>query len=69
MGCQVETPTGEVVGRVRELWATPAHDTMVVRGADGRDRLIPAAAGLVRAFDVTARRIVIEDVPGLTDPI
>lgn len=69
VGCQVETPSGEVIGRVRELWATPAHDTLVVSGADGRDRLIPAAAGLVRELDVAGRRIVIEDLPGLTDPI
>jgi len=69
VGCQVETPSGEAVGRVRELWATPAHDILVVVGPDGRDRLIPATAGIVRQLDVAGRRILIEDLPGLTDPI
>ena len=69
VGCRVETSSGEAVGRVRELWATPAHDTLVVDGADGRDRLIPATPALLREIDVAAGRIVIEDLPGLTDPV
>lgn len=68
VGCQVETPSGYVVGRVRELWATPAHDTLVVVGGDGREHLIPAAPALLRELDVAAKRIVIEDLPGLIDP-
>lgn len=69
VGCQVETASGSVVGRVRELWDTPAHDTLVVVGADGRDRLIPATPALLRQLDVAAKRIVIEDLPGLIDPL
>jgi 16S rRNA processing protein RimM len=68
IGCDVELASGERVGRVREIWDTPAHDTLVVEGADGRDRLIPAAPGILRRLDVAARRIVIEDLPGLIDP-
>lgn len=67
VGCRVELPGGANVGRVRELWDTPAHDLLVVVGADGRDRLIPVT--LAREVDVAARRIVIEDLPGLTDPV
>jgi 16S rRNA processing protein RimM len=69
VGCRVELPSGEAVGRVRELWDTPAHDTLVVEGLDGRDRLIPATPALLRRVDLAQRRIVIEDLPGLTDPI
>jgi 16S rRNA processing protein RimM len=69
VGCRVELPSGEAVGRVREIWDTPVHDTLVVEGPDGRDRLIPAAPGIVRQLDVAAGRVVIEDLPGLTDPI
>lgn len=68
VGCQVETPSGYVVGRVRELWDTPAHATLVVVGGDGREHLIPAAPALLRQLDVAAKRIVIEDLPGLIDP-
>lgn len=69
VGCRVELPSGETVGRVREIWGTPAHDTLVVEGPDGRDRLIPAAPGILRQLDVAAGRVVIEDLPGLTDPV
>jgi len=68
VGCEVELPSGEKIGRVREIWDTPAHDTLVVAGPDGRDRLIPATPGIVRQLDVAAQRIVIEDLPGLIDP-
>ncbi len=68
IGCRVELPSGEVVGAVREIWDTPAHAVLVVAGPDGRDRLIPLADPLTRAVDVTARRIVIDDRPGLIDP-
>jgi 16S rRNA processing protein RimM len=67
VGCRVELPSGECVGRVRELWDAPAQDVLVVVGADGRDRLIPVA--LARELELAARRIVIEDQPGLTDPV
>jgi len=68
VGCQVELPSGETVGRVREIWDTPVHDTLVVVGADGRDRLIPAAPAILRELDIAAQRIVIEDLPGLIEP-
>ncbi len=67
VGCQVELPSGEAVGRVREIWDTPAHATLVVTGLDGRDRLVPAAPAILRHVDVAAQRIVIEDLPGLID--
>jgi 16S rRNA processing protein RimM len=68
VGCRVELPSGEAVGRVREVWDTPGHDTLVVEGPDGRDRLIPAAPGILRQLDLAAGRVVIEDLPGLIDP-
>jgi len=69
VGCRVELPSGQPVGCVREIWDTPAHDVLVVVGADGRDRLIPAVPGITRHVDVAARRIVVEDLPGLFDPV
>jgi 16S rRNA processing protein RimM len=69
IGCRVEVEGGETVGTVRELWESGAHDLLVVRGSDGRDRLIPTARELMTEVDLAARRIVIADLPGLTDPI
>lgn len=69
VGCQVELPDGEVVGSVREIWDTPAYDTLVVTGVGGRDLLIPAVPPILREIDRAARRIVIEPPGGLIDPI
>jgi 16S rRNA processing protein RimM len=70
VGCVVETAAGERVGRVRGLLETGAeHDVLDVAGDDGRQRLIPMASALVREVDVVARRIVLEDVAGLADPV
>jgi 16S rRNA processing protein RimM len=68
VGCQVTSAAGEPIGRVRELYETGAHDVLVVAGADGRDRLIPTARALLQEVDVAGRRIVLADLPGLTDP-
>lgn len=70
VGWAVETATGERVGSVRGLVETGAgHDLLDVAGDDGRQRLIPMARALVREVDPVARRIVLEDVAGLADPV
>ena len=69
VGCVVETAAGERVGTVRGLLDTgAAHDVLEVAGDDGKPRLIPMVAALLRTVDVPSRRIVLEDVAGLADP-
>ncbi|HEY8122349.1 MAG TPA: ribosome maturation factor RimM [Myxococcota bacterium] len=69
VGCAVETAAGERVGTVRGLLDTgAAHDVLEVAGEDGKPRLIPMVAALLRTVDVPNRRIVLEDIPGLADP-
>ncbi len=68
VGCQVEGSDGRPVGTVRELWETGAHDVLVIEGDDGRTRRVPTARDLLREVDVAARRIVVEDLPGLLEP-
>ena len=69
LGCRVEVAGGEAVGTVREIWDGGAHDVLVVRGEDGRDRLIPTARELMREVDLEQNRIVVTDLPGLLDPV
>jgi 16S rRNA processing protein RimM len=54
---------------VSELWETGAHDVLVVAGQDGQRRLVPAAQEFLKEVDVQQRRIVIEAIPGLLDPV
>ncbi len=69
VGCRVELADGQRVGVVSELWETGAHDVLVLEGEDGRRRLIPAASEFLREVDVEGKRIVIEAIPGLLDPV
>jgi 16S rRNA processing protein RimM len=68
VGCSVETEAGDAVGTVRELWETGPQDLLVVKGLDGRDRLIPTTRELVPEIDLEARRVVVVDLPGLLEP-
>ena len=69
IGCQVQAAGGRAIGAVKEIWETGAHDVLVVEGEDGRRCLIPTARALMREVDVEAGRIVVEDLPGLFDPV
>ena len=68
VGCDLETEGGRRVGRIREIWETGAHDVLVVERDDGATCLVPTARELLREIDVEARRVVVEERPGLFDP-
>lgn len=68
IGCRVESESGEIAGRVREIWETGAHDVLVVEDERGLRRLIPTAEALTVEIDVDAGRIVVKDLPGLLEP-
>jgi 16S rRNA processing protein RimM len=67
VGCRVETREGRIVGTVREIWETGAHDVLVVKDEDGRQQLISTARELVPEIDPKAGRIVVEAIPGLLE--
>jgi 16S rRNA processing protein RimM len=67
-GCEVRTRSGRVLGTLREVIPNPANDLWVAVDEDGRETLVPALADVLVDVDVGARRIVVEDVPGLTVP-
>jgi 16S rRNA processing protein RimM len=69
VGCRVELADGQEIGTVSELWKTGAHDVLVVAGQDGQLRLVPTAREFLREVDIRERRIVIEPIPGLLDPV
>jgi 16S rRNA processing protein RimM len=69
VGCAVELTDGRRIGTVSQLWETGAHDVLVVDGQDGERRLVPAARAFLREVDIRKRRIVIDPIPGLLDPV
>ena len=54
---------GEVTGLVHG-----AQDLLTIRTPEGRDALVPFVKALVPEVDLAARRVVIDDRPGLVTP-
>ena len=67
IGCEVVTDGGRTLGRLQEVIHTRANDVWTVRGDDGGEVLVPALRTVVGDVDLVARRIVVREVPGLTD--
>jgi 16S rRNA processing protein RimM len=66
IGCSVETPRGEPIGRVKAVEGEGVGSRLVVERSDG-DVLIPMAEGICAAVDIAARRIVVVAPDGLLD--
>lgn len=61
-GLEAATACGQPLGRVARLFATPAHDVLVL--ADGeRERLVPFAKATVVNVDLPGGRIVLDWQP------
>lgn len=69
MGCRVEREDGREIGVVRDIWPMGESDVLVVEDKAGSEHLIPAAAELLREVDIEGRRIVVEVIPGLLEPV
>ncbi len=67
LGCEVTTESGQRLGHLAEVLRTPGDDLWAAREG-GRETLIPARREFIVSVDVRGRRIVVRDVPGLTDP-
>lgn len=66
IGCEIVTTTGLLVGIIEEVFSTGANDVWVVRDRSA-EHLVPVIQDIVKGIDLTARRVVIEAVPGLLD--
>lgn len=66
VGLAVVTESGEVVGRIEEIWPMVAHDIYCIRGKRGQV-LIPAVKEIVRDVDLEKGRVVIRAPEGLLE--
>ena len=64
--CEVETVTGEKIGRVKELLRTGGTEILVVQGAD-KDYLIPFAETICTEIDVENKLIRVDLPEGLLE--
>jgi len=65
IGLDVVTEDGRHLGTVAEIWPSPAHEVLVVRGA--REVLVPSVPEFVRAVSLPDRRITVRLLPGMED--
>jgi 16S rRNA processing protein RimM len=65
-GFEVVTTDGKRLGQIADRIRTGTHDVWVVGDGD-REVLIPASPNVVTSMDATARRVVIEVLPGLLE--
>ena len=61
--CEVFDLSGRLLGRVTALIETGANDVLEVETAEGKT-LVPVTGEVVKTFDVPARRIEIDPLPG-----
>lgn len=66
LGLEVVDENGRVIGRVRSILPTGAHEVLEVAGEAG-DVLIPYHAGTVLGWDPAARRLTVRLPDGLLD--
>ncbi|MGH7730679.1 MAG: ribosome maturation factor RimM [Candidatus Eiseniibacteriota bacterium] len=63
IGLEVVTEDGRSIGTVAEIWPSPAHPVLVVRGAG--EVLIPSIPEFVKAVSLAERRITVRLLPGM----
>jgi len=65
IGLQVNTSTGQALGRVTEILATGAHDVLVVRGETGPEILIPLVDAFLREVNLAQGVMIVSLIPGM----
>lgn len=66
IGMSVQDEAGCPLGQVAEVWAMPASDVLVVRGA--REILVPFVEAYIARVDPAARLVSLTNTAGLLEP-
>ena len=67
-GCEVVTAAGRPLGTITDVVANRANDIWITTDPDGREILVPAIREVVDEVDIPARRVTVNEVPGITAP-
>jgi 16S rRNA processing protein RimM len=66
IGMDVETESGEWLGRVADVVEAGAHDVYLVRGPRG-EVLLPAVEDVILELDIEAEKMVVHLLPGMLE--
>ncbi|HHT92380.1 MAG TPA: 16S rRNA processing protein RimM [Clostridiaceae bacterium] len=67
IGCTVYEHTGEILGKVKDVFETGSNDVYDVVNDEGKSILVPALEKVVKSIDVENRKIIVELLPGLKE--
>ncbi|MEX0989472.1 MAG: ribosome maturation factor RimM [Actinomycetota bacterium] len=67
-GCEIVTESGRSLGPITDVVENPANDLWIAVDLDGNETMVPALREVVLDVDLSARRVLVRDVPGLTAP-
>jgi 16S rRNA processing protein RimM len=67
VGSQAVTTEGRSLGEVTALLRTGGTDVLVVKGADGREHMIPFADDICTEVDTASKRITVNPPEGLLE--
>ncbi len=60
-----DAASGELLGLVRDVWATPAHRTLVIDTPKGDEVLVPHVPAIVTGSNRSARQILLNPPEGM----
>ena len=65
IGIKVYDEDGNLLGKVDDIYNNKVHDIYVVKGALGKQRLLPSTKKVIKQIDVDEDRIVVHLIEGL----
>lgn len=65
IGCEVNTISGEEIGKIKEILTPGANDVWVIKGKGGKEILIPYIEQVVKEIDVKNKKVLIDPMEGL----
>lgn len=68
LGLTVFTLDNHKLGPIVDIIETGSNDVYVIKGADGKQVLIPAIKAVVKQIDLIRRTMYIDPLPGLLEP-
>lgn len=67
IGCVVYTDSGQMLGKVEDVFKTGSNSVYAVRGDDGKQILLPEIDDVILSVDIENDKIIVHLLEGLVD--
>lgn len=65
IGLDVYTESGELLGKVDDIYSTGANDIYVVKNEEGKEKLLPGIDEVIKNIDIDSGKITVNLIEGL----